>query len=100
MPLLVLAFLLADLLSVGFIFIDYYLWQEWYQYRGTAADDSANRCLYGAIALLAFVLFGKFLIRMLLSTRRKGEDEPQMFETNRRETLKRSDGSQINIEYY
>src|SRR5215204_4869884 len=99
MPLLILIFLLADLLSIGFIFLDYYLWREWWDYRNTAADDYATRCLYGAMALLGFMLFGKFLMRKILSTPKKGEDEPQMFETKNRETLKRSDGSLINIEY-
>ncbi len=100
MPLLLLAFLLADLLSIAFLFIDYYLWNEWYTYRNTAADDYARRCLYGAIALLLYIFVGKFLIKLLLSKRRQGEDEPRMFESKKRDTLKRSDGSAINVEYY
>jgi pimeloyl-ACP methyl ester carboxylesterase len=100
MPLLILVFLLADLLSVAYPFIAYYLWREWDEYNGTASDDYADRCLYGAIALLLFILLGKFLIKMLLSKRRPGEDEPHMFESPKQDTLKRPDGSQIHIEYY
>jgi pimeloyl-ACP methyl ester carboxylesterase len=100
MPLLIIAFLLADLLSIVFIFADYYLWHEWYEYHNTALDDYAERCLYGAIAILLYILLGKFIIRMLLSKWRSGEEEPHMFESKQREVLKRSDGSQINIEYY
>jgi pimeloyl-ACP methyl ester carboxylesterase len=100
MPLLILVFLLIDILSVAFIFVDYYLWHEWYENRNTIADDYANRCLYGAIALLLFILFGKFLMKALLSKRRRGEDEPYTISSKNRDTLKRPDGSLINIEYY
>jgi pimeloyl-ACP methyl ester carboxylesterase len=100
MPLILFAILLADILSVAFIFVDYYLWHEWYENRNTIADDYANRCLYGAIALLAFMSFGKLFVKSVLSKRRKGEDEPEMFKSQQHETLKRPDGSLINIEYY
>ncbi|HYH16330.1 MAG TPA: alpha/beta hydrolase [Flavisolibacter sp.] len=100
MPLLVLAYFIVDLLSVAYPFIVYYLWREWDEFNGTAADDYADRCLYGAIALTLFILLGKFLIKALLSKRRPGEDEPKMFDTTKRDTVNRPDGSQINIEYY
>jgi pimeloyl-ACP methyl ester carboxylesterase len=100
MPLLILVFLLADIMSIAFIFIDYYLWHEWYQNRNTIADDYANRCLYGAIALLLLMSMGRFVIKALLSKRRKGEDEPQKFDTKKCDSLKRPEGSLINIEYY
>jgi pimeloyl-ACP methyl ester carboxylesterase len=100
MPLLLLAFFIADLLSIAYPFIAFYLWREWDEYNGTAADDYADRCLYGAIAILLFILLGKFLIKALLSKRRKGEDEPHLFDTNKREMIKRPDGSTINVEYY
>jgi pimeloyl-ACP methyl ester carboxylesterase len=100
MALLLLAFLIADLLSIAYPFIAYYLWREWDAYKGTAQDGYADRCLYGAIALLLFMLLGRFFIKALLSKRRKGEDEPHLFHANKRDTLKRPDGNQINIEYY
>ena len=74
MPLLLLAFLIADLLSIAYPFIAYYLYKEWVRYNNTFNDDYADRCLYGAIAILIFILLGKFLIKALLSKRRKGED--------------------------
>src|ERR1700712_105616 len=100
MPLLIIAFFIADLLSFAYPFIAYYLYREWDKYRDTVNDDYAQRCLYGAIALLLFILLGKFLIKLLLSKSRKGEDEPQMFDTKEQETIKRPDGSSINVEYY
>jgi pimeloyl-ACP methyl ester carboxylesterase len=100
MPLLLLLFFIADLLSFAYPFITYYLYREWDTYRDTIDNDYALRCLYGAIALLLFILLGKFLVRALLSKSRKGEDEPHLFDTNKRDTIRRPDGSAINIEYY
>ena len=100
MPLLILVFLLIDLLSIGFLLADIYLWREWWEYRNTAAGDYANRCLYGAIALLGYAFFGRKLIAALLSKKRPGEEAPRMFESSRRDMMKRPDGSTIHIEYY
>src|SRR5687768_5501034 len=100
MPLLLIAFLLADLLSIAYPFIAYYLYKEWDKYRDTIEDDYAQRCLYGAIALLLLILLGRFLIKAFLSKSRKGEDEPHMFNTHKRGRIKRPDGSIINVEYY
>src|SRR4051812_47927267 len=101
MPLLLLAFFIADLLSFAYPFIAYYLYREWDKYHDIVNNhDYAQRCLYGAIALLLFIVLGKFLIKALLSKSRKEEDEPHMFDTDKRETIKRPDGSTINVEYY
>lgn len=100
MALLMLAFFIVDLVSIAYPFLAYYLWREWDNYQGTILDEYAERCLYGAIALLLFILLGRFLMKALLSKRRNGEDEPHLFEPQKRATLKRSDGTQINIEYY
>ena len=100
MALLILAFLVASILSIAYPFVAYYLYREWDRYRNTIDDDYAQRCLYGAIVLLVFILLGRFLIKALLSKSRKGEDEPRMFDTNKREAIKRPDGSTINVEYY
>src|SRR3954471_23424805 len=100
MALLILAYFIADLLSIAYLFIGYYLDREWGKYHNTIDDDYAQRCLYGAFALLLFILLGKFFIKALLSKNRKGEDEPHMFDTNKRETIARPDGSTINVEYY
>lgn len=97
---LVVALILATLLSIVYPILAYYLWQEWWEFNGTTADDYADRCLYGAIAVSLFMLLGRFLVKALLSKRRQGEDEPQMFDPTKQETITRPDGSQINIEYY
>jgi pimeloyl-ACP methyl ester carboxylesterase len=100
MPVLLLAFLIADILSFAYPVVAYLLWREWDKYHHTLNDDYAHRCLYGAIALLLFILLGKFLIKAILSKSRKGEDEPQMFDTSKKERINRPDGSVINVEYY
>lgn len=99
MPVILLFFLLADILSVGLIVLDIYLVQEYYEYRHTAADDYARRCLAGGIAILALLMFGKFPITWLLSKGRKNEDQPDLHRFGRYETLERPDGSVIHIEY-
>jgi pimeloyl-ACP methyl ester carboxylesterase len=100
MPLLILALLIGDLLSVAYPFIAYCLYREWDKYHDTINNDYAQRCLYGAFALLLLMAFGRFLIKALLSKSRKGEDEPRMFAPDKQDTIKRPDGSVINIEYY
>ena len=71
MPLLIIAFFIADLLSISYPFIAYYLYREWDRYGDTADNDYAQRCLWGAIAILVFILLGKFLIKALVSKSRK-----------------------------
>jgi pimeloyl-ACP methyl ester carboxylesterase len=101
MPLLILALLLVGLLSFGYPVIAYLLYREWDRFHNTVLNhDYAQRCLYGAIALVVFALLGRHLLKLLLSKNRKGEDEPRMFDTTRRETIKRPDGSIINVEEY
>jgi pimeloyl-ACP methyl ester carboxylesterase len=100
MPLILLAFFIADLLSIGYPLLAYYLWREWDTYNNTINDAYADRCLYGAIALLLLIFLGRLLMKAIVSTKRKGEDEPHSFDTNQRESIKRSDGSVINVEYY
>ena len=100
MPIFLIGFLITDLLSIAIPFIAFYLWREWDKFNGTSADDYADRCLYGAIALALLILIGRFLVRALLSKERKGEDEPTMVEATQRDLLNRPDGSRINIEYY
>jgi pimeloyl-ACP methyl ester carboxylesterase len=100
MPLLLLVLFIAGVLSLAFPFIAYYLYCEWDKYHNTIKDDYAHWCLYGVIALLLFILLGKFLIKMLVSKSRKGENEPHMFTPKMRDSIKRPDGSIINVEYY
>lgn len=100
MPLLIITFFITDLLSIAYPFIAYYLYREWDRYRDTVDNDYAHRCLYGAIALLVLILLGRFLFKFLFSKRRKGEDEPHLFDTSDRATIKRPDGSTINVEHY
>ncbi|HYF32941.1 MAG TPA: alpha/beta hydrolase [Chitinophagaceae bacterium] len=100
MPVLIIAFLIADLLTIAYPFIAYYLYREWDKYRDTLNDDYANRCLYGVIALLLLIVLGKTLVKSLLSKRRKGEDQPRLFQATKSEMIGRPDGSSINVEYY
>jgi hypothetical protein len=100
MPLLVIVFFIIDLLSITYPFIAYYLYREWNKYHDTIQELYAQRCLYGAIALLVFILLGRIIIMTLLSKRRKGEDEPHLFEANQRDSIQRPDGTIIHVEYY
>lgn len=100
MPLLIVALLIVGVLSIGYPFIAYYLYHEWDKYHNTINDDYAQRCLYGSLALLLFMLLGRFLIKALLSKRRKGEDEPHLVEPMKQDTINRPDGSTIHVEYY
>ena len=99
MPVLLLILLLTELLTVAFIVLDIHLIREWYLWKDTFDDEYARRCLYGAIALTAFSLFGKNLIPRLLSKSRRNEDEPKQEHSKYNEKLKRPDGSVINIEF-
>jgi hypothetical protein len=99
MPLLLLVLFIADLLAFDNPFVAYHLYREWDRYRYTADEYYAQHCLYGAIALLLFILLGRFLIKALLSKHRNGEDEPRRSDTNKRESIKRPDCSIINVEY-
>lgn len=101
MPLVLLAFLVADILSIFLFGLDIYLWREWYFNKDTLDDEYARRCLIGAIALLLYMLAGgRSIIKLLLSKRRKSEDEPTTKRSNDSEELRRTDGSVINIEHY
>ena len=100
MPLLLLTFFIVDLISIAYPFIAYYLWREWDTYNNTINDGYADRCLYGMIALLLLIFLGRFLMKTLLSKRRKEENEPHMFQSKKRDAVKRPDGSVINVEYY
>src|SRR5215218_1161440 len=100
MPLLLLTFFIVDLISIAYPFIAYYLWREWDTYNNTINDGYADRCLYGMIALLLLIFLGRFLMKTLLSKRRKEENEPHMFQSKKRDAVRRPDGSVINVEYY
>ncbi|MFW0718669.1 alpha/beta fold hydrolase [Pedobacter sp. N23S346] len=61
--------------------------------------DYAQRCLIGAIVLLIYFLLGKGLIRLLISKRRRGEDQPKAERYPDQQRLERPDGSIINVEH-
>lgn len=98
MPVLLLALLLMDLLSIGFVVGEVYLWREWWEFRGTAADAYAQRCFWGALALLLFLLSGRKLVALLVSRHRPGEDGPQVAASAKHYWLERPDGSRIYYE--
>ena len=99
MPVFLLALLLADFLTIAFLGFDIYFIKEWYHWRNTINDDYAHRCLYGAIALTAYSLLGKFPASWMVSRFRKREDEPKQEYSKNNQQLKRPDGSVINIDF-
>ncbi|MCE7067028.1 alpha/beta fold hydrolase [Dyadobacter sp. CY326] len=99
MPVLLLALILTNFFTIAFLGLEIYLVREWYLHNDIIGDyDYAQRCLIGAIALLVFLIFGKTLIRMLLSKSAKGVEEPTAERFDDQVQLERPDGSVINIE--
>lgn len=100
MPVLILLFLLVDILSVSYIFFACLIIDKYLQYRKIDANEDSNMYLYIFIAVSVFVLFGKFLLRWIVSSKQKKELEPKMFDPVESDKLQRPDGSVVNIEYY
>jgi pimeloyl-ACP methyl ester carboxylesterase len=102
MPLLLLAFALVNFTTIVLVWLDVYLWRQWYLHKDLLTEhdhDYAQRCLIGAILLLVYMLIGKSIIRLLLSKSRKGQDEPKAERLQEQQQLLRPDGSVINIEH-
>lgn len=102
MPLLLIGFFLTNILTIAFVWLDVYLWREWYFNKDILSEhshDYAQRCLIGAIALIVYMLLGKSIIRLLLSKARKGEDEPKAERYAEQQRIERPDGSIINLEH-
>ena len=102
MPILLLAYCLTNLFTIAFIWLDVYLWRQWYLHKDLLTEhdhDYAQRCLIGAIVLVVYLLIGKSIIRLLLSKTRLGEDEPKAERFEEQQQLSRPDGSIINIEH-
>ncbi|WP_026629170.1 alpha/beta fold hydrolase [Dyadobacter alkalitolerans] len=99
MPILLLALLLTNLSTIAFLGLEVYLGRQWYIHKDIIGDhDYAQRCLIAALALMVFMIFGKGLIRILLSKSIKGVDEPKAERLKDQIKLPRPDGSIINIE--
>jgi len=101
MPLIIIGLFIADLLSFAFLWLEIYLWRQWYYHKDIITDhDYAHRCLIWAIVILVYLLLGgKTIIKLLFSKMRSGEDEPKAERLPQQEKLLRPDGSIINIEY-
>lgn len=102
MPVLIIGYLLANFFTIAFVWLDVYLWRQWYLHKDllTAQDhDYAQRCLIGAIVLVVYLLIGKSIIRLLFSKNRKGEDEPKAERYAEQQRIERPDGSIINVEH-
>lgn len=99
MPLLLLANWFFGLFTLAYIIVDIYLFREWYIYRDLFPDYSRN-CLIGAVALLAFITIGRFVIRLFTGkSATTTEQEPKMERSIDSTVLERADGSKIQIEY-
>jgi pimeloyl-ACP methyl ester carboxylesterase len=99
MGILLLLLVIMDLLSTASLVIAAYLFHEWYERKDILPDD-ARWYLAGAIALLLYNLFGRFLLPLLFSKRRKGDDVPRIEHSPQRESIERPDGTVINAEYF
>jgi pimeloyl-ACP methyl ester carboxylesterase len=102
MPILIFGYLLLNLLTFASVWLEIYLLRQWYLHKDLidATDqDYAQRCLIGAILLLIYFLFGRFIIRLLVSKRRKKEDQPKLERYPDQVKVQRPDGSVINVEH-
>jgi pimeloyl-ACP methyl ester carboxylesterase len=102
MPFIFLVGLIANLSSILLIWLDIYLFRQWYLHKSISTvygQDYAQRCLIGAIIILVFLLLGKFLVRLIVSKTRKGEDEPKAERYSEQQQIHRPDGSIINVEH-
>ena len=102
MPFILLVGLFANLCSIFLIWFDIYLIRQWYLYKGMAIvskQDYANGCLISAIIILSYILTGRFLVRLLLSKSRKGDEGPKAERYPEQQQLYRPDGSIINVEH-
>jgi pimeloyl-ACP methyl ester carboxylesterase len=102
MPLIVLAFLVTQLFTAFLIWLEVYLWREWYLYKDVVGEpwdhDYAQRCLIGAIVVLVYLLLGKQILRLFMGKSRPGEDEPLAERCQQQQQLKMADGTEIHIE--
>jgi len=103
MPLLLLLAILANLFTIGFIWLDVYLVREWYLHKDLIQEHYGNEyaqyCLIAAIVLTIFVFSGKTLIKLIFSKRKPGEVEPTRERYQEQYRLERPDGSVINVEH-
>jgi pimeloyl-ACP methyl ester carboxylesterase len=102
MPILILGYLLLNFLTIAGVWLEVYLLRQWYLHKDLVENSDqeyARRCLIGAIVLLLFFSFGRFIIRALISKRRKEEDQPKLERYPDQQQIIRSDGSIINVEH-
>jgi pimeloyl-ACP methyl ester carboxylesterase len=102
MPLLILAAVLANFFTIAFIWVEIYLWRQWYLHKDLLTQhdhDYAQRCLIAAIIFGLYLLVGKFIVRLFLSKSRKEEVGPELERYPEQEQIHRPDGSIINIEH-
>jgi pimeloyl-ACP methyl ester carboxylesterase len=102
MPILILGYLLLNFLTIAGVWLEVYLLRQWYLHKDLVENSDqeyARRCLIGAILLLLFFSFGRFIIRALISKGRKGEDQPKLERYPDQQQILRPDGSIINVEH-
>lgn len=102
MPILTLGLLILNFLSIAAIWLEVFLLREWYMNKDALAqnlNDYATRCFIGAAALMLYLLGGRYLIRMLSSQGRNGDDSPKLERYSIQQRIQRPDGSVINVEH-
>lgn len=100
-PLHLLTGLLSNLLTLALIGTDIYLFRRWYELKDLPYDyvrDDAQRCLIWAIVGLVFILFGGFIVKLLLG--KSGSDEPTMERSQESTMLERPEGHKLFVEFY
>lgn len=100
MPFAMLWFLLFDLLSVGLLTVDGYLCYEAYTHRYAADQLYPLSCLYWAVGIAVFVLFGRYPVALLFSKWGRNGRKPNLWRTRTRDYIRRPDGTKICVYYY
>lgn len=98
-PLHLLTRPLLNLLTYGLLAAEVYLWREWYRLRDSPYEsvrDDAERYLIWAIVGLVLVLFGGFIVRLLLG--KGGTDNPRMDRSPESTKLTRPEGHELHVE--
>jgi pimeloyl-ACP methyl ester carboxylesterase len=102
MPVVLLFALLTNAFTIGYVWLEIYLVREWFLHKDLLTNqeqDYAQRCLIIAILLFVFSILGHRILPYLVSKIRKNEDAPKLERFPEQRTIKRPDGSIINVEY-
>ena len=102
-PIHLLTGLLSNLFTLALLGTDIYLFREWTRLKDSPYNyvrDDAQRYLIWAVVVLAILLLGGFIVRLLLGKAGSSNDEPTMERSEEHITLERPEGHKLFVEFY